>query len=382
MKGRGNVKGSVFKVKVLPVILAVVVIGLCVFGVFQYYAKQQFAVSPVSALSLEEMIAQKTVEQAEQNSMKLKLSDYEWSQVLAYYLKDADFGQYTFVNVIYKEGKLYLELQNEKDQQMGYSAKVEFVPLEGALGIELKSVRLGTLNSMLLGFGTSAWNKLPKEYTFTIAIDNTFMYASDVQKLDDGVEVQLTYDSKKLAERISTYVEGIDSAKLALQKSRGNVEESVLAAIQNNSEEAANQQLFIDYVKQGEQALTDFSMVLNEENARQFLTDFKLLYAKRINVERIVNRSKSELEQSVQLYHHQFSRGILTYLFNNPGYTAAGEIIYVNGQEVTAATILNNQSISEKYSTEIVNDEQYIYAKYTVGDNVITKVVLKKVGEQ
>lgn len=368
--------------KLLPITLSIGAIILCFLAIFQYFQKQQFTVAAIDSTTIQQLVESKEMTQGEAGKFNLKLTDYEWSQLLLEQLQSEKFGKYEIAQSIYENGVLHLELENENGKSLGYSTNVEFLSDRNDILLQFSTFRLGTLNSTVLGFLASQVNDLPSSFTTNFTMNNKFIYVSDVKKLEDGVELQLTYDSEDFAKRIIQYVDGIDAAKLALQKSRGNMDESVLEAIQADPKDTGNQQDFIDYIKQSEDSLTNFALIFNEQTTRNFLMDFKDLYAKRINVERIVVRSKSDLEQSVQTYHHQFSRALLAHLFNNPSYEKADGSFLVNGQPITAATIISSQGLEEKYKTTIVNEDAYLYAKYSVGDNEMTKVVLKKEGVQ
>lgn len=368
-----------FKLDKWLIVTTALSVLLLVGAIYQYVTNQQFNISPVEKASLQEIVAQNDGEIKDQ-TVRMSISDYEWSQLLSNYLEEQSFGSYKIVHVLYEDGTIHMEIENDKGKPYSYTADISTLNTKNDLELQLSSFRMGTLDSKILGFLSSKLMDIPQTIPVKIALDNEFVYVANADFQNGEVLIDLHYDRDKLQERMQDYQSGIDQAKLALQKELNKVNPEVIGALQATEIGEAEQNILLNYAAQGEEALTNLALIFNEDTTRQFLGDFKDLYAKRINIERVVERSLSELEQNVQAYHHQFSRGLLHYLYNNPTYTTNDGTLQVNGQTVNATTIVSLQNMNESYKTTIESDEKYLYAKYQVGDKQLTKVILKKGG--
>lgn len=369
-------KQKMTKGKGLTIAIYAICLILGAIALWQYIEKQQFTIKATDSVNLNSFVAEKEIKQKDQK-FEVTLSDYEFTQLLAETLKGEKLGKFTIENVLWKEKRLNLELVNGKTTH-SYVANAKFEIQDEKLLMKLSNIRMGTLNSHIAGKLMWTVDKLPKKVQLPIYMDNEYIYISIIKSdSDNKVILTLAYDDKSLAKRMSIYKDGIDLAKLQLQKKRNDVEEIALL-IQQEKYSTENKKQFVSYVSQGEEALTDLALIFNEQTTRTFLNDFKDLYAKRINVERIVQRSKSDLEHNLEAYHLQFASSTLKYLYKHPDYKLLDGEIVVDGQVVTAATIFFSNNLAEKYKTTLSVKEDVIVANYEVGEQTLSKTIIRK----
>lgn len=363
----------------LSIGLFVIAIVLGYVAIQQYYNNQQFSVTHVEPAALQQLVEKNQLTENADSSFTMELTDYEWSQLLTQQLASQDFGTYQLNNIIYKEHAIHMELLDDEKKVKSFKMDVDFVETEDQLLMNLSNFQMGILNSKLFSYLSKAKQALPEKFVLDMRMENEFIVVSRVEKLESGIELVLDYDRPQLAKHMEQYGQGINKAKWSLQKDKGTVSESLIDVFTASPNETQQDEL-IDYVRTGEEAIINLALIFNETTTRQFLQEFKELYAKRINIERVVTRSISDLEQSVYVYHHQFSRALMRYLYEHPTYSLNGQNLIANGKTITAATIIQSQGLNEQYTTTIENATDYIYAHYQVGDMEMKKVVLKKEG--
>ena len=102
-----------FKLDKWLIVTIILSVLLLVGTIYQYATNQQFTISPVEKASLQEIVAQNDGEIKDQ-TVRMSISDYEWSQLLSNYLEEKSFGSNKIVHVLYEDGAIHMEIENNK----------------------------------------------------------------------------------------------------------------------------------------------------------------------------------------------------------------------------------------------------------------------------
>lgn len=351
----------------------IIIISLAILSVYVYVIKQQFPIQSSEPTSLQHFIENKTIEQTD-NGMILTLSPYEFNQLLSYTLKDKDINSYTVTNIAYLDDQIFIEY-TKGGKHYSYASSPSFITDEQQLFLKLDKYKMGTYYSRVLALITHSFIKPPDTQPFDVKSSNGLLSVKAID-INDDIKLTLHYNNNALIEKISTYHNGVDESKLKIydQETYANM----LAIFNKEQPSDDDLKLFIDYISQGEEALTDLSMIFKSDTIKVFLQDFKWLYAKRLNIDNVIARSQSELERSIQNYHMQFSKTLLQHLYQNPNYSTSNNSIYIDGSPITADTIAQSNELSLLYPTTLEANDDNISVRYELGESLVTKIILRK----
>lgn len=369
----GNNKFS--KLVMLITLLCILLFALLI---FLYGNKQQFNVESSGNTTLQEFIEQKQAVYKD-GKITLTLNPAQYSALLNASLKNTNISKnYEITKVVANSDQsIAFIIKNNKGKQYSYTANTEFILSEKDTKLKLSSLKMGKYNSRLFGFIYKMMLGLESEFSLEWTNANGDIYVKNIEQKGGLTNLTLAHHPAKTTKFLSTLQKDVDNAKLSLQETKNTINKNILS-IYKQEITADSTTKYIAMLQDDEQTLQNTALLLKESAIYQLLNNYAPIYDHSLNVEKIVEQSSNEIEKSIQQYHLAFSKNLLAYLYNNKNYEYTDGQIILNGNAVTAQTIIEKFNLDNPYNISLAVKDEYIVADYQLEDLTISKNVLRR----
>ncbi|MGH4120703.1 hypothetical protein [Clostridium sp.] len=291
-------------------------------------------------------------------------------------LKENKILEYQYDN---NSQRLYLNVQDKKKNIYSFSCKANMSVKNTQLLFDLSDYRLGKYKSRILGSYYRFSLGLPKQLSlFSTDKNNIILMKGIKQASPTEIEISYEYNYDKLIKQFNEYKGQLDEVKVKLCKDGEKVSPEIINVFTTGEITKDKVEKCIKVLEQNSNALEQCTLLLDEQGIRKICGDLKAFYAKNVNEDRLVEKSENAVDKNLSMYHYDFSKMLLNYLYVHRNYTVEGEVIYIEGVPLSADKILNENNYSKVYDIDIVNNSNGINATYKIGNKTVLKTVLRK----
>lgn len=378
-----NKEFSLGRIISIYAVLGIVLIVSFIFCSNIYVNKQQLQTNKIVPVTLADFIDNDKIT-AKNGQLNMSLTNVEFNQLLK-----SEVHQATIPSL--KQSKIldfqydpdtqqgYFQVKNKKGKLYSFVCKTEMKFSKEKFILELSDYRLGKWKSRVLG-NYYKWNLgMPSSIKLPQQSDQDFFYVNNYKNNSgDGVEITFSYNYEKLKKRMDTYKEHIDGAKIQLYKNKKTISTEILDLFNKKETTKNDAAEYIGILEANKENLSKTALLLDEDGIYEISDDFLKLYDKGMNVDKIIEKSASDLDQNLRAYHLDFSGMLLRYLYDNPNYYVEDDKIYVNGEPLTSKKIFALNNYKKLYDVKIKSTSKEITAFYKINDKTISKTILRK----
>lgn len=376
-------KWAQIKVAIIPIVLAIVCIGLAIAVYYSYMHKQGIRFEENTPITSEEILKGSEL-QMTGDDVRCTIDYKTLDGMLLNQINKAkevtpELSQIEAVHYDVVNSKLYLSVNKGKAYPYTFSVNAAISLNEEGIIFDLSQYRLGNLGV-----------RVPKGYFKKITGMSEQMIIPNLEKEDllqltqiesneEGVMLTYTYNNNTLVNTFEKYIEQIDVARVAAHTKKQDIHSEYLKIGSEKSINLEKAKMCMSLFAKGMDGVKDFSFMLNKDGQKKIYEDWQGILIKNLTLDEWYTLSENDMSETLNSYHKDFLRCFYEYLYKNESYEVGGNTILVNSSEINYKDIFTAGDYTDYiYDIQLQVEGNQIYALYNVNNTQVKKLLLTR----